>query len=326
MKEFRIGGNDEGQRLDRFIGKAVPLLPESLLQKYIRVKRIKINGKPAHRAARLCTGDLLRLYINDEFFAKTGDEKAGPAAPPARLDIIYEDRQILLADKKPGMLCHGAGDTERDTLISHIREYLRQKGEWDPKRENSFAPALCNRIDRNTGGIVTAAKTAEALRIMNLKIREGELDKFYLCVVFGRPAPDRGALTGYIFKDAVKNRVYVRKSPQPGAKTAVTEYRTLASSSGLSLVECRILTGRTHQIRAQMADFGYPILGDGKYGSERRNKLYAERRQALYSYKLTFSFKTYSGALEYLAGKTFTAGRIGFVEKYFNYFNYDFLH
>ena len=323
MKEFRITENDAGQRLDRFIGKAVPLLPESLAQKYIRLKRVKINGGPARRDVRLRAGDLLRLYINDEFFGESGVERAAIPPAPVKLDIIYEDRHILLADKKPGVLCHGAEGTERDTLISQIQAYLRQKGEWDPKCENSFAPALCNRIDRNTGGIVTAAKTAEALRIMNLKIREGELDKRYLCAVFGRPAPDRGSLTGYIFKDAVKNRVYVRKTPLPGTKTAVTEYRTLASEKELSLVECRILTGRTHQIRAQMADLGYPLLGDGKYGSERRNKTYGERRQALYSYKLTFAFKTYSGALEYLAGKTFTAGKIGFVEKYFDY---DFLH
>ncbi|MCL1828656.1 MAG: RluA family pseudouridine synthase [Oscillospiraceae bacterium] len=319
MKEFKITKNDAGQRLDRFISKAVPLLPSSLMQKYIRTKRIKINGKPAKRDDRLCPDDLLQLYIGDEFFDKTAAAPDHYGKTGEKPQIIYEDDNILLVDKKPGVVCHGEKDEESGTLIYQVSAYLAQKGEWDPKNENSFAPALCNRIDRNTGGIVIAAKTAEALRIINLKIKEREVDKRYLCAVLGRPAPERGVLTGYIFKDAVKNRVYVRKNPVTGAKPAKLEYKTLVPGPELSLVECRLITGRTHQIRAQMADFGHPVLGDGKYGSERRNKAYKERYQALYSYKLAFFFKTESGVLEYLNGKSFTVGKIGFAEKYFNY-------
>ena len=294
MKEIQIRKNDAGQRLDRFVGKAVPLLPESLLQKYIRLKRIKRNGKAAKRDVRLIEGDVLQLYINDEFFEKPTEHNAWLKIATPRLDIVYEDENILLADKKPGVLCHSAGEWSWDTLISNIQAYLRQTGEWDPK-----------------------AKNAEALRILNDKIRGREIEKSYLCVVCGRPKPAEGRLEGYLFKDAVKNQVYVTKKPQPGAKTAVTEYRTLCSARGLSLVECRLLTGRTHQIRAQMAAAGCPLLGDGKYGRERINRTYGETGQMLYSYKLTFTLPTDAGRLEYLRGRTFQVQRVPFAEKYF---------
>lgn len=317
MKEFTIKKNDAGQRLDRFVGKAVPLLPEALLQKYIRIKRIKLNAKGAKRDVRLSEGDTLQLYINDEFFEKPKEENSYLKVGTPRLDIVYEDENILLADKKPGVLCHSAGVWDYNTLIANIQAYMAQKGEWKPKEENSFAPALCNRIDRNTGGIVIAAKNAEALRILNEKIKDREIEKYYLCAVQGKPKPAQGRLENYLFKDAGKNQVYVKNRPEPGAKTAVTEYRLIASKGALSLVECRLLTGRTHQIRAQMAHAGYPLLGDGKYGSERFNKGYGGKGQALYSYKLKFDFPTYAGALEYLRGKIFTVKSVDFAEKYF---------
>ena len=317
MKELRVNPNDAGQRLDRFVSKAVPLLPESLLQKYIRLKRIKLNGKGAKRDARLQTGDLLQLYINDEFFEKPREENSYLKVGTPKLHIVYEDENILLADKKPGVLCHSAGGWDYNTLIAHIQAYLAQKGEWRPKEENSFAPALCNRIDRNTGGIVIAAKNAEALRILNDKIRDREIEKYYLCAVQGRPKPPEGRLENYLFKDAQKNQVFVKAKPEPGAKTAVTEYKLLRSKGPLSLVECRLLTGRTHQIRVQMAHAGWPLLGDGKYGRERFNKDYDEKGQALYSYKLRFDFPTDAGILNYLRGREFTVEKVDFVEKYF---------
>ena len=318
MKEFVIGKNDAGQRLDRFVGKTVPLLPDSLLQKYIRLKRIKLNGKGSKRDTRLSEGDYVQLYINDEFFEKPREENSYLKVGKPRVTIVYEDENILLADKKPGVLCHSAGQWDYNTLIANIQAYLAQKGEWHPGEENAFAPALCNRIDRNTGGIVIAAKNAEALRISNEKIKLREIEKYYLCAVHGRPNPSSGTLENYLFKDAVKNRVYVKSKSEPGAKTAVTEYHTLRSKGPLSLVECRLLTGRTHQIRAQMAYAGWPLLGDGKYGSERFNKNYTETGQALYSYKLLFSFPTDAGILNYLRGREFTVDSVDFVEKYFS--------
>ena len=317
MKELSVGQNDAGQRLDRFVGKAVPLLPDSLLQKYIRLKRIKLNGKGAKRDTRLAAGDVLQLYINDEFFEKPREENSYLKVGTPRLNIVYEDENILLLDKKPGVLCHSAGVWDYNTLIANVQAYMAQKGEWRPKEENAFAPALCNRIDRNTGGIVITAKNAEALRILNDKIRDREIEKYYLCAVQGRPKPPAGRLENYLFKDARKNQVFVKNRPEPGAKTAVTEYRLLTSKGKLSLVECRLLTGRTHQIRAQMAHAGWPLLGDGKYGSERFNKDFGEKGQALYSYRLEFTFPTDAGILNYLRGRQFRVQQVDFAEKYF---------
>ena len=318
MKEFVIGKNDAGQRLDRFASKAAPLLPESLLQKYLRRKELKINGKPAKGDVRLVEGDVVRMFVPDEFFEKPREDNAWRKVAAPRLSVVYEDENILIVDKKPGVLCHSAGEWSWNTLIANIQAHVHANGEWDPKAENSFAPALCNRIDRNTGGLVIAAKNAEALRIMDEKIRLREMEKTYLCAVLGNPRPSAGRLEGYLFKDAKKNQVYVYDSPKMGAKTAITEYKTLATQGKLSLVQCRLITGRTHQIRAQLSHAGWPLLGDGKYGSERQNKVYGESKgQALHSWRLKFTFETPSGILEYLNGKSFEAPRPEFVEKYF---------
>lgn len=316
MKEFTIGSNDSGQRLDRFLAKAVPLLPASLAQKYIRIKRIKCNGARAERDTRLKAGDVLQLYINDEFFDKPREDNAYLTVAVPKLSIVYEDENILLVDKRPGLAVHPHDGAEYGrTLIDHIQSYLYQKREWRPREENAFTPALCNRIDRNTGGIVIAAKTAEALRVLNQKIKDREMDKRYLAIVEGTPKPAVGSLKGYLFKDAKKNRVFVTDSPQPGAKTCQTNYKLLQSAKGLSLVECELITGRTHQIRAQFAHAGHPLLGDGKYG--KLDKRFDRNYQALYSYKLTFCFTTEAGSLGYLNGKSFQVDRVEFVDEYF---------
>lgn len=317
MKELTIGKNDAGQRLDRYIAKTLPLLPAPLAQKYIRIKRIKLNGKRAERDTRLKVGDVLQCYINDEFFDTPTPENAFLKLFKPKLDIIYEDEHIMLVNKAPGMVVH-ADETEKvNTLINHIQAYLYQKKEWSPYWENSFTPALCNRIDRNTGGIVIAAKTAEALRVMNQKIRDRELEKLYLCVVLGRPAPAAGTLEGFILKDENKKQVSVRSKPVPGGRKAITKYRTLASAKGLSLVECDLITGRTHQIRAMMSHAGHPLLGDGKYGNERINRQYGMHHQALWSYQLTFQFTTDAGELEYLNDKSWKVEHVDFVDEFF---------
>ena len=316
MKEFTIGANDAGQRLDRFLAKAVPLLPASLAQKYIRIKRIKCNGARTARDARLNAGDVLQLYINDEFFDKPSQDNAFLTVATPKLTIVYEDEHILLVDKRPGLAVHPHDGAEYGrTLIDHIQAYLYQKREWRPREENSFTPALCNRIDRNTGGIVIAAKTAQALRVMNQKIKDRELDKRYLAIVEGTPKAKEGSLKGFLFKDEKKNRVFVTDKPQPGAKTCQTNYKVLASGNGLSLVECELITGRTHQIRAQFAHAGHPLRGDGKYG--KLDKRFDRTYQALYSYKLTFTFTTDAGDLAYLNGKSFQAEEVDFVKEYF---------
>ena len=323
MKEFIITKNDAGQRLDRFVAKVVPLLPSSLAQKYIRIKRIKVNGKGSKRDRKLMADDIVQMYVNDEFFDIPNEKNAYLKISDPALDIVYEDENIILINKPVGTLCHSDSGFDYASIISRVQAYLQQNGEWRPRDENSFTPSLCNRIDRNTSGIVIAAKNAETLRIINEKLRQQEIDRYYIAVVHGIPVPPSAKLEGYIFKDAVKNRVYVTKNSQPGAKTAIMEYRTLKSTDSdtpqknkLTLLECRLITGRTHQIRAQLADIGHPILGDGKYGNGRLDKLYSETKQALCSYKLIFNFNTDAGILNYLNKKTFELSDFQFGEKY----------
>jgi 23S rRNA pseudouridine955/2504/2580 synthase len=320
LKTITIGKNDAGQRLDRFIQKAFPSLPAATVQKAIRKKRIKVNGKRSRGDYRLSEEDVISVYLGDDLLAAPPDEEAFLRISNPDLRIIYEDENLLLLDKPAGLLCHSDDRETVNTLISHVRAYLYQKGEYRPEEENTFAPSLCNRIDRNTGGIVIAAKNSETLRIINEKIRGREIDKFYLCLVHGTPEPPSGVLEGFILRDDKKKQVSVFRVPRPGAKTARTAYRTLASKAGLSLVECRLITGRTHQIRAQMADAGHPLVGDGKYGVLAESKALIKgseavsnmKRQALYSYKLTFSFRTDAGILNYLRGRTFEIESVPF--------------
>lgn len=324
MKEFTVKKNDAGQRLDRWLSKNLPLLPAPLAQKYIRLKRIKLNGKSSKHDTRLMIGDLLQLYINDEFFDKPTAENAFLSIFKVQLDILYEDENIMLLNKRPGLLVH-PDETERvHTLITHIQAYLYQKKEWSPYQEGSFAPALCNRIDRNTGGIVIAAKNAESLRIVNQKIQNHEIDKYYLCIIHGEITPPSGTLKGFLRKNEQEKQVTVHMQPVPEGRTALTEYRTLMKKDSLSLLECHLITGRTHQIRAQFAHAGHPLLGDGKYGRASDNRKYTRTYQALYSYKLRFSFSSDAGILSYLKDTTWVVPNVDFLSEYFPDFSFSF--
>ena len=212
----------------------------------------------------------------------------------------------MLLDKKPGVSVHEDEKGATNTLITHILAYLYQKGEYNPNEENSFAPALCNRIDRNTGGIVIAAKNAESLRIMNEKIKLREIDKFYLAAIHGVPKKKEDTLKGFLKKDEKTKSVTIYdKNPPRDAKTIITKYRVLKTKFDSSLVEVELLTGRTHQIRAHFSHIGHPLIGDGKYGINKEDRARGYKYQALYSYKLKFSFKGEENALSYLNGKEF---------------------
>ncbi|MDD6175275.1 MAG: RluA family pseudouridine synthase [Firmicutes bacterium] len=317
MKSLIISENDAGQRLDKFLTKAFPNMPKSMMYKAIRTKNIKLNRKRCEISTRLCRGDQLDIYLNDDVFAPPPPGERFPFLKASRsLDVVYEDSQILIADKKPGLIVHSDDKSFGDTLIDRIQRHLYEAGEYDPAAEQSFAPALVNRIDRNTGGLVLAAKTAEALRLLNAKMKERAIEKFYLCLIHGTLARKEGILEGYLEKDEDKNKVFVHSSPIPGGRTIRTKYRVLQEKNGFSLVEVELLTGRTHQIRAHFASIGHPLVGDGKYGTNTLNKNTGYRFQALYSYKVVFHFSA-EESLSYLDRRSFSVDNIWFLQDFY---------
>ena len=282
MTEITIQKNDAGQRADRFLSKAYPNLKSSLVCKLMRKKRIKLNGAKAEPNVILKEGDVIRFYLSDELLAKEPIKRESDFREIAPdISVIYEDENILLIDKPAGLVVHEDNDNTADTLINRVLSYLYQKGEFDPERENSFTPALVNRIDRNTSGIGIAAKTAEALRRLTQKVRDREIQKLYLCAVRGVPEPRSATMTAYLKKLPDENKVLISDTPRPDYLTIKTKYRVPESKGELSLVEVDLLTGRTHQIRAHFAHIGHALLGDGKYGDNAFNKHYGAKTQAL---------------------------------------------
>ena len=307
--------NDAGQRLDKFLTKTYRNLPMSLLYKAVRKKDIRLNGKRCEASSRLNEGDQVYLFLPDD---------ALEIAPPTyefmhaskALDIVYEDGHVLLLNKKAGLLVHPDDREFADTLIVRVQRYLYEKGEYNPADEQSFAPALVNRIDRNTSGIVIAAKTAVALRVLNQKLKDREIEKFYLCIVHGSMPKAEDTLEAYLEKNESQNRVYISDTQKQGARTIRTRYRVLEEKNNLSLLEIHLLTGRTHQIRAHLASIGHPLLGDGKYGTNALNKGTGFNKQALCSYRLQFAFTSDADELNYLNGKEFTLKDVWFADAF----------
>jgi 23S rRNA pseudouridine955/2504/2580 synthase len=307
MRIITVKKNDAGQRLDKFLSKAVKGLPTSMMYKLIRTKKIKVNRKRTEQKYILCERDEIQLFIKEEFFDSPEKDTGALETIAPKLNILYEDENIMLLNKRPGVLVHEDSEAGENTLIMHVKAYLCQKGEYDPREEQSFAPALCNRIDRNTGGIVIAAKNAEALRVMNEKIKNNQLSKSYLCLVHGVPKKRQAELRAYLRKNSKDNMVEVRDAEFPGSKEIITRYKVLKSyGEERALLEVELVTGRTHQIRAHMSHIGHALLGDGKYGINRDERSKGFKYQALYAYKLYFKRTGEDNALSYLEDKTFS--------------------
>ncbi len=297
MKKIVAGPNDAGQRLDKFLAKLLKTASMGMIYKWLRKKRVKVNGKKQDISYMICQGDVLELYINDEFF----DEVKPVAAyleKDFQLKTVYEDENILIADKPSGISCHG----EEGCLLDNIQAYLFKKGEYDPEKERTFAPALCNRIDKNTSGLVIAAKNAMALRIINEKIKLREINKFYILKVENPEKLEQsGRIVGYTLKNEKERKIYFYDNEFPGSKYCETLYRRL---DDCGLVEAQLMTGRTHQIRAGFAHIGCPLEGDVKYGAQKNGR---KDFQQLRAKKIEFDFKTPAGELEYLNGKVVVA-------------------
>lgn len=313
MRELVVKKNDANQRLDKFLLKKFKTMPKKMAYMYIRKKCVKVNGKKATPEVMLKENDLLTFYIKDEFFDNIQEENYEFLKAPKNLKIIYEDENIILLDKKPGVIVHQDKSYHFDCLLLRLQHYLYDNGEYNPKEENCFAPALVNRIDRNTGGIVIGAKNAESLRILNQKMKDRELHKFYLCLLINKPKKDNAILSDYLIKNEKTNKVTVLRNEKQGAKKILTKYSVLETNNNLTLCEVELLTGRTHQIRAHMSSIGCPILGDNKYGNKKLNQKYSLSKQCLYSYKLAFDFTTDSGILSYLDKKDFSTNDIWFM-------------
>ena len=305
MKQIIINKNDAGQRVDKFLAKFLPDMPKSLIYKQLRKKRVKCGKKALKAEDILQAGDELFLYINDEFFETKKTAILKEVAPPV---IVYEDEHILIADKPAGQPAHGG----EDSLLYAIQSYLQKNGVYDPASEHSFAPALSNRLDRNTRGLVLAAKNAAALRLLNEKIKNGEIIKQYLAVINGHLDKKQGRFVDYLLADNRENRVHVVSQETPGAKKAVTDFEVLKEEKELSLLKITLPTGRKHQIRVQLAHAGHPLLGDTKYGAPRSALFHY---QALCAHSLHFNFEAQDDALRQIAGKTIAIDAEAFFKK-----------
>ena len=312
MREFIITENDADQRLDKFVYKVTTNFSGALLYKHLRKKSIKVNGKKQEISYRLQVGDTVSMYINDEFFADGSIPPFLKLKSPPRPSIVYEDENLMIVDKQPGLLVHEDENEKTHTLINYVLHYLYTTGQYDPSQESSFVPALCNRIDKNTGGLVLIAKNAAAGRQLYEIIKSRQIRKYYLALVHGVMENKSDVLTAYHLKEADNNFVRISDSKRDGYKLIKTGYRVLKERDGISLLEVELFTGRTHQIRAHLAHIGHPLVGDRKYGTTEQNRNVTFEFQALYAYKLQFAIENEDHPLYYLNKKTYAAPDVYF--------------
>ncbi len=303
MKLVTIGVNEDGQRVDRLVGKLIPRAEKGLIYKAIRKKIVTLNGKKTEPDVRVKEGDELRLFFSDDTLkdlggtgaeSRTGEQKSKGGNINVKgyvfgENIIYEDSDVILVYKPEGILTQGAGDVSLNDLLI---DYLDETGKLSGTGE-TFRPSVCNRLDRNTSGIVVCGCSLKGLRVMSALIHDRRLRKYYLCAVKG-VISEEGDLKGWLVKDEKTNkvRVFKNKPDDPGALNIETRFKPLTTSHDMTLLEVELVTGRPHQIRAHMASIGHPVVGDPKYGDAAFNRFVATkfgiRHQMLTAWKLIF--------------------------------------
>lgn len=292
MKEIVINENEAGQRLDKFLGKLLKEAPASFYYKMLRKKNIVLNGKKATGNEKLTAGDSVKLFLSDETFEKFAGKRQtndlAASVPNIALEIVYEDHDVLAINKPAGMLSQKA-KKEDISANEYILQYLLESGTITRESLHTFKPSVCNRLDRNTSGILVAGKTMNGLQQMSKAFRERSMEKYYLAVVAGAISkPSR--IEGYLKKDGQTNQVRIFSKPSKDAKPIITEYRPLKLLGQVTLLEVHLITGRSHQIRAHLASIGHPVIGDTKYGNPRLNREFLKNagvtHQLLHAYRL----------------------------------------
>ena len=307
MREIKIERNDSNQRLDRFLKKYMDEAGTGFIYKMLRKKNIKVNGAKATPEMMISEGDIIQLFLSDETIEKFMGSRE-PRESKLLPRIIYEDENLVLINKPAGLLSHGVGDEFEENIVDSLTTYLINKGDYVPRLEKTFSPSICNRLDRNTSGIIIGAKNYDALKLVNKAIKEGKVKKYYKTIVKGSISKDFEH-KGFLTKDEDKNLVDIADEKVEGSKEIHTKFRVLSSRAGYTLLEVELITGRTHQIRSTLQAMGYPVIGDRKYGRHNVNEEFRINfgldNQWLHGYRIVLDGLV--DKLEYLNGREFLA-------------------
>lgn len=307
MREL-IFQEDAGQRLDKYLQKYLNLAPKSFLYKMLRKKNIVLNGKKAEGSEKLKNGDVIRLYLSEETLEKFHESRKADQYPRwPGLEIVYEDRQLLLVNKPAGMLSQKA-DPKEVSLNEYLVGYLLESGQVTPESLAGFTPGVCNRLDRNTSGLVIGAKTLVAAQEIGRLLKERRAGKYYLALVKGR-VTRKERIRGWLTKDETKNQARISREPLENGAPIETAYEPLAANKEMTLLKVELVTGKTHQIRSHLAGIGHPLAGDRKYGDAAFNRYFREtyglNSQFLHSWQI--EFPVMEPPLEGVSQKTVTA-------------------
>lgn len=307
MKELSIKENESGQRFDKFLKKYLKEAPGSFIYKMLRKKNIVLNGKKASGNEKLKKGDSVKLFLADDtldkFCGKEPVKTTTIKLPTIQMPIIYEDKDVLFYNKPAGLLSQKAKPSDL-SVVDYLIEYLVNTNVITAEDLHTFKPSVCNRLDRNTSGLITAGKSLAGLQKLSELFKDRTMKKHYLCLVKGK-LDQKAHICGYLYKDKVKNQVIISDKKMPDAAFVETEYIPIAWNREMTLLKVHLITGRTHQIRAHLAWQGHPLLGDPKYGDPGWNLHCKEKRQMLHAYEL--QMPELEERFQDISGKTFIA-------------------